>query len=122
MVASAEAQEFAEDLASGEASIANLITAEEAEDMAGSSRTWDFGPSLMTEGMIEELQKLGVLVKLRRGLCKRRLFPGRRLPTLWSSGIFFLCGLPFPAARFLRQVLERLRYNCTTSQWYNHIE
>jgi hypothetical protein len=59
MVASAEAQDFAEDLGSVEASIADLITAKEAEDMAGSSRTWDFGPSLMIGDMIEELRKLG---------------------------------------------------------------
>jgi hypothetical protein len=41
MVASAEAQDFAKDLGSVEASVADLITAEEAEYMAGSSRTWD---------------------------------------------------------------------------------
>jgi hypothetical protein len=28
--------------------------------MAGSSRTWDFGPSLMTKDIIEDLQKLGI--------------------------------------------------------------
>ena len=49
-----------EDLWSIEASVADLITAEEAEDMAGPSRTWDFGPSLMTKDMIEDLRKLGV--------------------------------------------------------------
>ena len=37
----------------------DLITAEEAEDMAGPSKTWDFGPSLMMADMIEELRKLG---------------------------------------------------------------
>ena len=36
-----------------------MITAEEAGDMAGSSRMWDFGPSLMTKDMIEELRRLG---------------------------------------------------------------
>ena len=60
MVGSAEVQEFVEDLGSVEASIADLITMEEAKDMAGSSRTWDFGPSLMTKDMIVELWKLGV--------------------------------------------------------------
>jgi hypothetical protein len=59
MVASVEAQGLEEDLASVEASVADLITAEEVRDMAGPSRTWDFSPSLMTEDMIEELRKLG---------------------------------------------------------------
>ena len=59
MVASAEAQGLEEDLSGVEASIADLITAEEVGDMAGPSRTWYFGPSLMTEDMIEELWKLG---------------------------------------------------------------
>jgi hypothetical protein len=58
MVASAKALGLVEDLSGVEASIADLITAEEAGDMAGSSRTWDFGPSLMTKDMIEELRKL----------------------------------------------------------------
>ena len=34
-----EAREFEEDLASVEASVADLISAEEAEDMAGSRKT-----------------------------------------------------------------------------------
>ena len=59
MVAGAKAQGLKEDLSGVEASVADLITTEEAGDMAGPSRTWDFGPSLMTEDMIEELRKLG---------------------------------------------------------------
>ena len=49
MIASAEALRLEEDLSRVEASIADLITAEEAGDMAGSSMTWDFGPLLMTK-------------------------------------------------------------------------
>ena len=48
-----------EDLKSVESSVADLITAEEVEDMAGPSKTWDFSPSLMTVDMIGELWKLG---------------------------------------------------------------
>ena len=59
MIVSAEALGLEEDLSRVEASIADLISVEEAGDMAGSSRTWDFGPSLMMEDMIEELRKLG---------------------------------------------------------------
>ena len=55
MIVSAEALGLEEDLSGVEASVADLITAEEAGDMAGSSRTWDFGPSLMMKDMIEEL-------------------------------------------------------------------
>jgi hypothetical protein len=60
MVASVEEQEFVEDPGSVEASVADLITAEEVEDMAGLRRTWDFGPSLMKRDMIEDLWKLGI--------------------------------------------------------------
>jgi hypothetical protein len=53
MLASTEALELGEDLASVEASIADLITAEEADDMAGVGGP--FGPSLMTVDMIRVL-------------------------------------------------------------------
>ena len=56
MLASTKAIELEEDLASVEASVGDLITAEEAKDMAGMGRTWDFGPSLMTKDMIEALE------------------------------------------------------------------
>ena len=46
-----------DDLASVEASIGDLITAQEAEDMSDVGRTWDFGPSLMMKDMIEVLEK-----------------------------------------------------------------
>ena len=59
MIASAEALRLEEDLSGVKASVADLITAEEAGDMAGPSRTWDFGPSLMMKDMIEELRQLG---------------------------------------------------------------
>jgi hypothetical protein len=75
LVASSEAQDFAEDLGSVEASVPDLIIVEEAEDLAGSSRTWDFGPSLMTENMIEELQRLGVF-----GEAKARPPHGETIP------------------------------------------
>ena len=55
MIVSAEALGLEEYLSGVEASVADLITAEEVGDMAGSSRTWDFGPSLMMKDMIEEL-------------------------------------------------------------------
>ena len=59
MIVSAEALGLEEDLSGVEASVADLITVEEVGDMAGSSGTWDFGPSLLTKDMIEELRQLG---------------------------------------------------------------
>ena len=59
MVAIVAAIDLEEDLASVEASVADLITAKEAEDMASVGRTWDFGPSLMTKDMIEALEQEG---------------------------------------------------------------
>jgi len=65
MIASAEALGLEEDFSSVEASVADLITAEEAGDMAGTSKTWDFRPSLMTKDMIEDLWKLAYFGMLR---------------------------------------------------------
>ena len=59
MIVSTEALGLEEDHSRVQVSVANLITAEEAGDMAGTSKTWDFGPSLMTKDMIEELRQLG---------------------------------------------------------------
>ena len=56
MIVSTEALGLEEDLSQVEASITNLIAIEEEGDMAGTSKTWDFGPSLMTKDMIEELR------------------------------------------------------------------
>ena len=42
MIVSAEALGLEEDLSGVEGSVADLITAEEAEDMASTSKTWDF--------------------------------------------------------------------------------
>ena len=47
-----------EDLASIEASVGDLIGAQEAGLMA--RKTWDFGPSLMTKKMIAKLEKEGM--------------------------------------------------------------
>ena len=56
MIVSVEALEHEEDLSGVEASVADLITTEEARDMASTSKTWDFRASLMTKDMIEELR------------------------------------------------------------------
>jgi len=56
MIVSVEALGLEEDLFGVGASITDLITAEQVGDMAGTSKMWDFGPSLMTKDMIEELR------------------------------------------------------------------
>ena len=60
MVASAEAQELVEDLASIEASVGDLIRPEVVGLMA--RKTWDFGPLLMTKKMITKLEKEGMFL------------------------------------------------------------
>ena len=65
MIASAEALGLEEDFSGVEASVADLITTEEAVDMANTSKTWDFRPSLMTKDMIEDLWKLAYFGMLR---------------------------------------------------------
>ena len=55
MIVSVEALGLEEDLSGVEASVVDLITAEEVGDMAGTSKMWDFGPLFMTKDMIEEL-------------------------------------------------------------------
>ena len=106
MIVSTEALGLEEDLSVVEASVADLITAKEAGDMAGSCRTWDFGPSLMTKDMIEELRQLGCF-----GDAKVKPLEGETIPKSKAANAvvfrdFFLCGLRFPAACFVRQVLE----------------
>ena len=101
MIISAEALGLEEDISGVEASVADLITAEEVGDMAGSSGTWDFGPSLLTKDMIEELRQLGCF-----GDAKGETIPKPKAADATVLRDFFLCGLRFPAARFLCQVLE----------------
>ena len=102
MIVSAQTLGLEEDLSGVEASNADLITAEEAGYMAGSSRTWDFGPSLMTKDMIEELQQLGCF-----GDAKVKPPEGETIPKPKAANAvvfrdFFLCGLHFATVRFLR--------------------
>ena len=56
MIVSVEALGLEENLSRVEASVADLITAKEVGELAGTSKMWDFRPSLMTQDMIEELR------------------------------------------------------------------
>jgi len=62
MLASAKAVDFEEDLSSVEASVDDLIIAEEDEGVGGKGITLDFGPTSMTRGMIKALEKEGCIL------------------------------------------------------------
>ena len=104
MVASAEAQELVEDLASIEASIGDLIRPEEVGLMAG--KTWDFGPLLMTKKMIAKLEKEGMFPVDRAKPPQGETVPspGKDYAVVFKD--YFSCGLCLPSVKFLRQVLE----------------
>jgi hypothetical protein len=106
MLASAKAIELEEDLASVEASITDLITAEEAEDMAGMGRTRDFGPSLMTKDMIEALEKEGYFGVGQAKPLQDEMVPKPQAADAIVFRDVFAYGLCFPVAWFLCHVLE----------------
>ena len=92
-----------EDLASIEASIGDLIRAEEAGLMAG--KTWDFGPSLMTKKMIAKLEKEGMFPtdQAKPPQDETMPSPGKDYAIVFKD--YFSCGLRLPSIKFLRQVL-----------------
>ena len=109
MIVSAEALGLEEDLSRVKASVTDLITAEEARDMAGPSRTWNFGPSLMTKGMIEELHKLG---------CFGEAPPqGETIPKPQATDVVVFKDFSFVAfasqqRAFFTKSLKHSRYSC----------
>lgn len=60
-LAAVEAQEIKENLIGVEASVGDLVGAEEFGEMAGAKKTCDFGPSLITLEMIDGLEKEGCI-------------------------------------------------------------
>ena len=88
-------QELKEDLSSVEASIKDLISAEEFFSMVGP--TFEFGESLVTAEDIAEMVKAGFLRKARRRLLLLvRLFLFSSQDTLLSSRIISLAAFDFP--------------------------
>ena len=106
MIVSVEALGLEEDLSRVEASVAGLITAEEARDMAGSSKMCDFGPSLMTKDMIEELRQLGYFGDAKVKPPEEETIPKPKAADAVVCRDFFLCSLCFLVVCFLCQVLE----------------
>lgn len=120
MVAVAEAQELEESLCGVEASIPDLISAEEVEGMA---KTFDFGPSLMIQEMNDVLEIAGYIPK-----GKGRPPEGETVPKPSTSDAvvfkdFFACGFCILALKFLWEVGE---FQGTTpsshSQWHSCVE
>ena len=74
--------------------------------MAGSSRMWDFGPSLMMKDMIKELRQLGCFGDAKEKPPEGEMIPKPKAADAMVFRDFFLCGLRFPATCFLRHVLE----------------
>ena len=106
MIASAEVLGLDEDFSRVEASVVDLIIAKEGRDMAGTSKTWDFRPSLMTKDMIKDFWKLGYFRDAKVKPPEGETIPKPKATDAIVFRDFFLCGLRFPAARFLHQVLE----------------
>ena len=108
MLASASALEFEklveEDLGSVSASVGDLI-AVDSRDMA--IKSWDFGPSSITEEAIAEMLKESCFPSSRVKIPP----PGQIIPEPEEGYAvvfrdFFTCGLRLPYIPFLRQVLE----------------
>ena len=113
MIVSTEALGLEEDLSGVEASVADLITAKEAGDMVGSCRAWDFGPSLMTKDMIEELRQLGCFGYAKVGPSEGETIPKSKA----DDAVVFRDFFPYVAfasrwhASFVKS-WKHSRYNC----------
>ena len=113
MIVSVEALGLEEDLSRVEASVADLITAKEAGDMAGTSKMWDFRPSLMTKDMIEELGQLGCFGDAKVNPLEGRQFLSRRPLMLWFLRISFSTAFASRWHASFARCWRRLRYNFT---------
>ena len=98
MLVSAEALGLEQNLSS----VGDLITAEEAEDMVGTSKTSNFEPLLMTKDMIEGLRQLGCFRDAKVKPPEGETIPKPKATNVVVFKDFFLYGLCFPMARFLR--------------------
>ena len=113
MIVSTEALGLEEDLSRVEASVTDLITIEEVGDMAGTSKTWDFKPSLMTKDMIEELRQLGCFGDAKVKPPKGRQFLSQRPLMPWYLEISFSTAFASLRCASFARCWRRLRYNFT---------
>jgi len=93
-----------EALASIEASVGDLIGAQEAGLMA--RKTWDFGPSLMTKKMITKLEKEGMFPVDRAKPPQGKTVPSPGKDYIIVFKDYFSCEICLPFIKFLHQVLE----------------
>jgi hypothetical protein len=105
MLVSALAQDLEEDLASVEASVGDLVGASKGKGMAG--KTWDFGPSSVTEEAIAEILDDGYF----KAGCAMPPPTGETVPyPLEGYAVvfkdYFTCGLRLPCVSFLCRVLK----------------
>lgn len=100
-----EARDLEEDLASVDASVGDLVRGSESEAMV--AKTWDFGQSLMTEEMIQDLEREGCFAaSWAKLLPKGQTVPS---PVEGFAVVFkdyFSCGLCLLTVPFLCQVFE----------------
>ena len=106
MIASTEVLGLEEDFSRVEASVVDLIIAKEGRDMAGTSKTWDFRPSLMTKDMIKDFWKLGYFRDAKVKPMEGETIPKPKAADVVVFRDFFLYSLRFLVERFLRQVLD----------------
>jgi hypothetical protein len=99
MLASALAQDLEEDLGSVEASVSDLVGASEGEGMAG--KTWDFGPSSVTEEAIAEMLDDGFFKASRAmppAVSETVPSPSEGYTIVFKD--YFTCGLRLPLCQF----------------------
>jgi hypothetical protein len=105
MVASVEAQELEEDLASIDTSIGDLVRESEMNVMAGN--TFHFGESLIMEKMIRKMEKEGYfLVGRAEPLPAGQTVPS---PVEGYTVVFRSCSLCVPSITVLHEVLEEFQ-------------
>lgn len=93
-----------EDLANVEASIEDLVP-KGGEKKFVMKKTWEFGPSLVTEEMIGELAVQGCFPEGKGWPSGGETVPHPELNEAVIFKDFFACGLHFPSVTFLRLVL-----------------
>ena len=107
MSASMEAQD---DLETIEASIEDLIPVSSAKKAkVQMAKSWDFGPSLMTEEAIKALEDEGCFPEGKGRPLRGETVPQPEVDEAVVFKDFFACGLRIPPVYFLRLVLETFK-------------
>lgn len=107
MSASAEAQEGLENI---EASVRDLVLASpKMKEKRPMAMSWDFGPSLMTEGTIRALEEEGYFPAGKGRAPRGETVPRPKSNEAVVFKDFFSCGLRLLAVYFLRLVLEMFK-------------